>query len=612
VQDCAGGDLPEHVVVRATTLSSDAGKASASQAAHPMAGNSCTPTGWRVHAVHSKCQADSPDAHGHWRADFHRGIQLKPTKYAAQQTQQMVIKIAQRNLPTRSVSSHVQPCVFTAITVIVAGIVAFQVIGQHVSLLVRKQMIQALKDNYDSDATLEHLQVRLFPSVHADGDGLVLRYRGRKDLPPLMSVKQFTADTSWIGLLRSPAHVDRVRLSGLHIAVPPRQSDSAVSKPVSPKRNIRRFVIAEIDADGTLLEILPGKPAKDPLTFAIHHLTLRGAGPDDPMSFRASLTNALPTGEIVSDGQFGPWNKSQPSLTALSGNYTFQQADLSQFRGISGMLSSQGRYQGVLDAIQIHGTTDTPDFKLDVSGNPVHLKTEFQAAVDGTDGDTRLEPVNAQWGSISLTAYGTIERKAGSGGKTIALDVTVPEGRLEDILRLGVKSSRPIMTGAIAFHTKLVLTPGDQDIVEKLRLEGHFRTLAAHFTKPEIQHKVNELSNRGRGDPEEADQGRVSSNFRGTFALTEGVMTFKNLAFAVPGAEIGLNGTYGLRSEQLDFHGTAILQAKLSQTTTGFKSFLLKAVDPFFKGKHAGAILPIKISGSRDSPSFGLDLGGAK
>jgi hypothetical protein len=120
------------------------------------------------------------------------------------------------------------------------------------------------------------------------------------------------------------------------------------------------------------------------------------------------------------------------------------------------------------------------------------------------------------------------------------------------------------------------------------------------------------LSNRGRGDPEGADQGRVSSNFRGTFALTEGVLTFKNLAFTVPGADIRLNGTYGLRSEQLDFRATAILQAKLSQTTTGFKSFLLKAVAPLFRGTHAGAILPIKISGSKESPSFGLDLRGVK
>jgi hypothetical protein len=47
--------------------------------------------------------------------------------------------------------------------------------------------------------------------------------------------------------------------------------------------------------------------------------------------------------------------------------------------------------------------------------------------------------------------------------------------------------------------------------------------------------------------------------------------------------------------------------AKLSQTTTGPKSFFLKALDPFFKGKNAGTILAIKITGTKDRPAFGLD-----
>ena len=47
----------------------------------------------------------------------------------------------------------------------------------------------------------------------------------------------------------------------------------------------------------------------------------------------------------------------------------------------------------------------------------------------------------------------------------------------------------------------------------------------------------------------------------------------------------------------MDFHGTAALEAKLSQTTTGFKSFLLKALNPIFSKKDAGAVIPIQISG---------------
>jgi hypothetical protein len=50
--------------------------------------------------------------------------------------------------------------------------------------------------------------------------------------------------------------------------------------------------------------------------------------------------------------------------------------------------------------------------------------------------------------------------------------------------------------------------------------------------------------------------------------------------------------------------------AALSQTTTGAKSFFLKVVDPFFTGKNAGTVLPIKIGGTKDHHEFRLDRGG--
>ena len=62
-----------------------------------------------------------------------------------------------------------------------------------------------------------------------------------------------------------------------------------------------------------------------------------------------------------------------------------------------------------------------------------------------------------------------------------------------------------------------------------------------------------------------------------------------------------------LEKEDLDFHGKLRMQAKLSQTMTGAKSFILKAFDPFFR-KNGQTEMPIKITGPRDHPSFGLDL----
>ena len=85
------------------------------------------------------------------------------------------------------------------------------------------------------------------------------------------------------------------------------------------------------------------------------------------------------------------------------------------------------------------------------------------------------------------------------------------------------------------------------------------------------------------------------------------MISFRSLTFSVTGAEVALNGKYGLDREDLDFHGKLRMKAKLSQTMTGAKSFLLKAFDPFFR-KNGKTELPIKITGSRDHPSFGLDF----
>jgi hypothetical protein len=47
----------------------------------------------------------------------------------------------------------------------------------------------------------------------------------------------------------------------------------------------------------------------------------------------------------------------------------------------------------------------------------------------------------------------------------------------------------------------------------------------------------------------------------------------------------------------------------VSDTTTGIKHVLLKLVDPLFKRDGGGSAIPIKITGTRNDPSFGLDKG---
>jgi hypothetical protein len=247
---------------------------------------------------------------------------------------------------------------------------------------------------------------------------------------------------------------------------------------------------------------------------------------------------------------------------------------------------------------------------LKISGNPVQLKTQFHAIVDGTDGDTYLQPVNAQLGRSSVVARGGVYGKPGVKGKTVALDVTVTDSRIEDMLLLAVKSKQPLMTGSMTFTTKFELPPGDQDVSMKLYLKGEFGVSSARFTSFKVQDKVDELSQRARGQVgEEAEDERSVSNLRGRFELRSGVIRFSSLTFAVPGARVHLGGSYGLGTEELDFTGNLHTQAKVSEMTTGIKSFLLKLADPLFSKKGAGAVVPIKISGTREEPKYGLNVG---
>jgi uncharacterized protein involved in outer membrane biogenesis len=197
--------------------------------------------------------------------------------------------------------------------------------------------------------------VRLFPSVTIVGEDVVLRRRGQTDLPPLISMSRFSAQASLWGLFRKPTRISSVRLEGLRIEVPPRRrhageqraadddpvyESSFEDKPDNPAEEPKRpeFVIDEIVADGTVLRTLPRKSGKLPLEYEIQKLRLFGAGSSESMEFRAVLRNAKPPGDIQSNGRFGPWNRTDPGDTPVSGSYDFRNADLSVFKGISGIL----------------------------------------------------------------------------------------------------------------------------------------------------------------------------------------------------------------------------------------------------------------------------------
>jgi hypothetical protein len=365
------------------------------------------------------------------------------------------------------------------------------------------------------------------------------------------------------------------------------------------------------------------KPGKLPLEFAIAHLRLTGIGDDRAMDFEAELTNPRPVGTIHTQGSLGPWLVADPGESPITGGYRFEHADLSGFKGIAGILSSTGHYQGTLRDMVVDGETDTPEFRLTHFGTALPLHTKFHVNVDGTNGDTRLESVEAMLGHSHFWTQGQIVRVvAAAGGKTgpdgphggghdISLTVNVDRGRIEDFLRLASRSGTPLLTGAMTMKAALEIPPGPVPVHERLKLTGTFALDDAQFTSTKIQDRIGQLSARGQGRPKDAKTGgqdEARSTMKGNFQMASGVVTLPALEYTVPGAVIDLKGTYGVESGLLDFAGTARMQATVSEMVGGWKGLLLKPVDRYFQKDGAGTEVPIHIDGTRANPQFGIDF----
>jgi hypothetical protein len=493
---------------------------------------------------------------------------------------------------------------------VVAGLALFVYLGaRHIDDRTREWVIRELAERFESRVELQSLHVETTPRMQVTGEGLALHYHDRTDVPPLIQIERFSFNLGLLGIIHVPRHIRGVFVENMTITIPPRSGEK-IPKEIEEHRPLPRVIFREIVCNDTRLIVLPKKEGKDPLDFEIHDLVLNDAGAAKPFSFRGTLTNATPKGEISTKGTFGPWNSFEPGDTSVSGSYNFANAALGPLPGIAGTLSSTGKYSGQLSQLEVEGTTDTPNFSIDPIGRPVPLHTEFSATVDGTDGDTYLHPVRATLLRSVIIAKGSVTRSSSKQGHLISLDILAPRARLEDILRLATKSNQPVMTGVANLKAKMLLPPGKEKVIHRLLLDGDFGVSDAQFASVEVRDKLESLSRHALGKPNDDEAGSAVSDLFGRFHLQRDLVSFERLHFSVPGADLRLNGVYNLATEGLDFQGDLRMRAKLSQTVTGKKSFLLKFVDPFFKKQGAGSVVPIRIRGTRDDPKFGLDLFG--
>ena len=499
----------------------------------------------------------------------------------------------------------------TTAILIVAGTITLS----HAEPIVRKRVVDTLSARFGTDVALKEFHVSLSRGLQISGVGLNLY--GVTDpntheigIQPIISVAEFRFRTGIMDLFRSPMHVDIVYMKGMALNLPPREQRAQMRNLERRSAKIK-ILVDKFVCDGAVLVINTLKPGKLPLEFDIESLTMTKIGTNQPLHFDAKLLNPKPLGNVVSSGSFGPWQADSPRDTAVRGNYIFRHADLSTIKGIGGILSSTGEYAGTLDNLVVDGSTDTPDFRIESSGRPVPLHTDFHAIVDATNGDTYLRPVTAKIIDTPLVASGYVVRLKEPPGHRIVLDVAIAQGKIQDLLKLAVRTNPPIMTGTVQLNSKFDLAPGAASVADRLKLAGRFRVLRAHFTNEKIQKKIDDLSMRTRGMMALLQKNMiedVNANLRGVFGLESGTMRFSQLQFNIPGTRVDLTGQYSLDGRVFDFHGKARLDARLSQMVTGWKHVLLVPADPFFSKHGAGTELPVRISGTESEPHFGLDF----
>jgi hypothetical protein len=556
------------------------------------------------------------------RSNFHRAIvlqnnlQSKPDPEQTPPDRQRMFVVSK---PHRTRRRLWRWLALALLLLVIGGSLAARYVVSHAAPILRARVIETLSARFKSKVDLAEIDVSLADGLSVHGSSLQIF--GKTDpnpyepgIQPLISVQEFRFSTGLQSLFRSPMHVQTVYVKGAVLNIPPRDDRRQITQMGKTSGKIA-IVVDQLLLEDTKLLINTRKPGKAPLAFEIGTLKMRDVGPDQPMPFEATLVNPKPVGDIRSRGKFGPLREDAPRSTPVSGEYSFSHADLGTLKGIGGILSSTGKYHGTLGRIEVDGATQTPDFRLASSGHPVNLHTDFHAIVDGTDGDTYLEPVKAQFLKSSFTANGKVVRVQDPHGHDIELSVVMDQARIEDLLALGVKTEPPVMSGPVVLRTRLSLFPGSEDVANRLKLDGNFKIPDGQFSNDKIQSRIDALSLRAQGKPKlvkEHAEANVASDLSGTFRLNHGMFTFSQLHFAVPGARSDVQGQYSLDGNVFDFHGKLKLDAKLSQTMTGWKSILLKPADPFFRKDGAGTEIPFKVTGTRSEPHFGLDFGRQK
>jgi hypothetical protein len=138
-----------------------------------------------------------------------------------------------------------------------------------------------------------------------------------------------------------------------------------------------------------------------------------------------------------------------------------------------------------------------------------------------------------------------------------------------------------------------------------VELQSEFQIQNARFTHSNTQEKLNKIAE----DPGQKHPNETVADFRGTVTLSQGVAHFSYLSVQDQGAAANFHGSYNLIDERVNMHGQLKTATSLTKTTHGgISAVFAKVLEPFFKKRPHETVVPVKIGGTYEHPSFGLNM----
>ena len=457
-----------------------------------------------------------------------------------------------------------------------------------------------LEQTFRSRVLVKRYHRTYFPHPGYVAEGITFYRYGDMQIPPLATLDRMTVVGTWTNLIFHPHELYEIRLSGLHVQIPPpatqaRKLDFEGGMVASSQQTI---AIETIVADGTTLDFL-GEHGAPSMRFQFSSLQVHNVHQGQPLSFFARLLIPKPQGIVLASGSIGPFRSNDYGATPLSGTYSLQNADLSRVPGISGHASASGRYSGTLSGIETFGQFAVPDFRA-ASAHVVRLDVAYRVLVNGINGDVEIQDTEVRTGQSLITASGSVVGRPNKVNLTIA----TKDSRIQDLLKI-VEQQDPSVLGRVSFHAAVHLNNGPEKFLQRLDLKGEISLAQVSFAKPDTQHDMNAFAARVQKNPPSTSRDNPAQVTAAASSMTtfhEGTAYFPDAHVTLPGANAHLHGTFNLLDTRIHFTGKADLERDISRAATGLKSALLKPLSPFFRHKDAGAVVSVAVTGTAKQP----------